>query len=360
MSNIKYCKKCLMPSTRPGITFDEFGVCSACLAHEKQDKTDWNKRFNELSKLCDKYRKNNGEYDCLIAVSSGKDSHFQVNFMKNIMKMNVLLVSVTDNFNHTKAGEHNWKNLLEKFDCSAFIYQPKAATQKKLVRHYFELNGKPTTYIDRLIYSLPLHVAKMHNIKLLVYGEDISYTYGGINAKETYSAKEQIANGVANTDELLEKLDYYCTTPKGIDKLEPIYLSYFTPWNSYHNYLIAKSFGFHDLSGEWDRSHHTENFDQIDSIEYLMHPWMKYPKFGHTVCTDYVSKFIRYGRMTRKQGIKIIKQREHKLDKKIIKYFCDYCGYTRKEFFAIIDKHYNTNLFKKTLFGWKRKFKVGG
>lgn len=356
----KTCSKCLMPNTRPGITFNKQGICAGCQSFEKQELTDWDKRFNELVELCNKYRKNNGEYDCLIAVSSGKDSHFQVDFMKNQMKMNVLLVSVTDNFHHTKAGEKNWSNLLNKFDCSAFIYQPKATTQKKLVKHYFEKDGKPTTYIDRLIYSLPLHVAKLHDIKLLVYGEDISWTYGGVNAKETYSAKAQINNGVVNVDQLLIESDYYCSTPKGINDLEPIYLSYFTPWNSYKNYRFAKSVGFTDLSREWDRSHHAENFDQIDSIEYLMHPWMKYPKFGHTVCTDYVSKFIRYGMMTRKQGIRIINRREHRLDKKIIKYFCDYCGYTRKQFFAIIDKHYNKDLFSKTWYGWKRKFKVGG
>ena len=45
-----------MPSTRPGITFNEEGVCSACQAFEKRKSIDWEARFKELEKICDKYR----------------------------------------------------------------------------------------------------------------------------------------------------------------------------------------------------------------------------------------------------------------------------------------------------------------
>ena len=101
-----------MPSTRPGITFDSEGICCACRAHEKKLTIDWDKRYKELEALCNKYRGMNGsDYDCMIAVSGGKDSHFQVNFMKNIMKMNPILVSVEDNFPMTEAGLHNIKNI---------------------------------------------------------------------------------------------------------------------------------------------------------------------------------------------------------------------------------------------------------
>jgi len=75
---MKYCKKCLMPDTRPGITFVD-GVCSQCINYAKQKTIDWDMRKKELEKLCDKYRNSNGNrYDCAEAVSGGKDSHFQV------------------------------------------------------------------------------------------------------------------------------------------------------------------------------------------------------------------------------------------------------------------------------------------
>lgn len=80
---MKFCTKCVMPDTRPGITFNEEGVCIACqhAAHKKE--IDWNQRLNELEQLCAKYRrKKEGEYDCIIAVSAGKDSHYQVHVMR--------------------------------------------------------------------------------------------------------------------------------------------------------------------------------------------------------------------------------------------------------------------------------------
>ena len=66
-----------MPDTRPGIKFSENDVCQACVNYKKQDETDWNQRWKELEDLCKKYRGSNGKnYDCAIAVSGGKDSHY--------------------------------------------------------------------------------------------------------------------------------------------------------------------------------------------------------------------------------------------------------------------------------------------
>ncbi len=111
---MRYCTKCVMPDTRPGITFDENGVCSGCRSHEAKSNVNWDERYKELEALCDKYRGMNGSgYDCMIAVSGGKDSHFQVNLMKNVMKMNPILVSVEDNFPMTDAGIHNIHNIWE-------------------------------------------------------------------------------------------------------------------------------------------------------------------------------------------------------------------------------------------------------
>lgn len=83
---MQYCKRCVMPSTRPGIKFNEQGICSACQSYEKRKDVDWEKRHQELVALCDRYRGMNGPggYDCAIAVSGGKDSHFQVYYMKEV------------------------------------------------------------------------------------------------------------------------------------------------------------------------------------------------------------------------------------------------------------------------------------
>lgn len=117
---MEYCTKCVMPNTRPGITFDENGVCAACQSYENRKSIDYKKRWKELEQLCDKYRGINGEngYDCIIAVSGGKDSHFQVHIMKEKMGMNPLLVTVEDNMSWSNAGIHNLKNISEVFDCN--------------------------------------------------------------------------------------------------------------------------------------------------------------------------------------------------------------------------------------------------
>ncbi len=136
-------------------------------------------------------------------------------------------------------------------------------------------------------------------------------------------------------------------------------MSYFVPWNSYKNYQIAKAHGFHDLTHEWDRTHHAENFDQIDSRAYLVHSWLKYPKFGHAAATDYTARYIRYGMMTREEAIPIIKARDGKLDPLCVRDFCDFCGYTETEFWAIMDKFYNRDLFEKNEYDeWQLKHPI--
>lgn len=356
---MKYCKKCTMPDTRPGITFDEEGVCCACRNYEGRKNIDWDKRWKEFEELCDKYRGCNGEgnFDCAIAVSGGKDSHYQVYIMKEVMKMNPILFSVEDNFPMTEAGKHNIKNISEEFGCPIVSYKPNIKAQKILMRGMFEKYGKPTWYLDRFIYTFPLHMALKFNTMLLVYGENVSFEYGGNAGEESYSARNQVSNGVASdfSDEELmsfgvEKNDLamiQSPTKEELEKLDPIYLSYFIQWNSVKNYELAKSRGFKDLTHEWDRTHHAENFDQIDSRAYLVHSWMKYPKFGHASATDYTARFIRYGMLSREEAIKIIKERDHALDPWSVEDFCEFCGYTKTEFYKILDGFYNEDLFYK-------------
>lgn len=360
---MRYCTKCVMPDTRPGISFNEKGECSACQSYERRKLIDWDKRYQELEEICDKYRGMNGDgYDCAIAVSGGKDSHYQVYVMKELMHMNPILFSVEDNFKMTDAGIHNIHNISEEFGCPIISLKPDIKTQKTVMRYMFETYGKPTWYIDRLIYTYPLLMALKFNTPLLVYGENVSYEYGGADYKETYSAKDQLSNGVAlgvDIDELIslegvtkkELIMTQAPTPEEMDKLDPIYISYFIPWNSFANYEFAKSRGFHDLTHEWTRTHHVEQFDQIDSRAYLVHSWMKYPKFGHASATDYAARSVRYGLITRDEAIQLVKEHDDKLDPWCVRDFIEFCGYSETEFWNIIDKQYNQDLFGKDLTG---------
>lgn len=368
---MQYCKKCVMPDTRPGIKFNSDGVCSACQAYKSAAKVDWEKRFHELGELCGKYRGMNGSgYDCAIAVSGGKDSHFQVHLMKEIMGMNPILFSVEDNFTMTEAGKHNLRNISEEFGCNIVSLKPDIKTQKALMRYTFEKYGKPTWFIDRLIYTYPLHMALAFHTPLLVYGENVSHEYGGYSDEETYSARDQLSNGVASDisiEELVnaagvsEQALEFTKAPsrEQLDTLDPMYCSYFVPWNSYKNYLFAKTRGFHDLTGEWERTQMAEQFDQVDSKAYLVHAWMKYPKFGHASATDYASRFVRYGMMSREEAVELVKKRDHTLDPICVRDFCAFAGYSESEFWNIMDSFYNPDLFIKDEFGaWVLKHPV--
>ena len=229
------------------------------------------------------------------------------------------------------------------------------------MKYTFEKYGKPTYFIDRYIYTYPLHMAVKFNTPLLVYGENVGWEYGGADGVETYSAIDQIYNGVGSgipDEEIIEmagisKKDLNFFAPpvaEDMAKLDPIYISYFTQWNSFKNYEIEKN-GFHNLTQEWNRTHHIENMDQIDSPAYLVHSWMKYPKFGHASATDYAARMVRYGMLTREEAFSLVKKHDANLDPRSVREFCQFLGYTEQEFWTIIDNLYNKDLFEKDDFG---------
>lgn len=364
---MKFCTKCIMPDTRPGITFNNEGVCIACQNHVKKKLVDWAARYHELEVLCNKYRRKElGKYDCIIAVSGGKDSHYQVYVMKELMHMNPLLITVEDFFTMTEAGRFNQQNISESFGCNLIAFKPDRKAAKVITRYMFEQYGRPLWYVDRLLYTVPLYYAAALNIPLLVYGENVSYEYGGIDDQETYSAREQVFNGVAPGIELgelvqagvpMDELAYLAAPSRAVlDQLDPIYLSYFVEWNAIKNYEFAKTRGFKDLTHEWDRTNHIENFNQIDSYGYLLNAWMKYPKYGHAYATDYAARWVRYGILQRDQAVQLAEEKDHALDPKIVNDFCAFTGMTVTEFYNALENLYDKELFEKNQFGqWRLK-----
>ena len=127
-------------------------------------------------------------------------------------------------------------------------------------------------------------------------------------------------------------------------------------WNGVKNYEFAKRRGFKDLTHEWDRTNHIENFNQIDSYGYLLNAWMKFPKYGHAYATDYAARWVRYGMLTRDEAVKLAEERDHNIDPKIIEDFCSFTGMTTKEFYEALDKLYNKDLFAQNSWGqWRLK-----
>ena len=361
-----------MPDTRPGLKFDSNGICYACIHYEKQKTTDWNKRWKELERLCDKYRGKNGNgYDCAIAVSGGKDSHFQTYIIKEKLKMNPVLLT-TGNLDWTDTGRRNIENLSDEFGCDMIMSIPNRKVARIMLRKSFEDIGSPGWYLDASIYAFPVKLAQKLGIKLLIYGEDINYIYGGEHDTETASAALQSKNDVVKPiweqwfkDGLLTEQDLNSVKqpdPQEIQnsELEMIYLSYFVPWNSHYNYQVAKRWGFNHLGHEYTREGSVDNYDQIDSIGYLFNPFLKYPKFGHSIATDIASRWIRYGLKTREEMIPFVEQCDGQLDQGTVEKFCEFTKMSTSEFYMILDKWYNPELFEQDSYGvWHKKFKVG-
>lgn len=369
---MKYCQNCLMPDTRPGITFFD-GICAPCINFEKQKNTDWDARWQELADLCDKYRGCNGDsYDCAIAVSGGKDSTFQVYVMKELMQMNPVLLAV-GNIGWTETGRKNFENISDTFSCDVISLNPNRYIARLLAKKTFAELGSPTWYADALIYAFPYRMAMQLGLKLLVYGENVNYTYGGQYNEETPSAMLQPLNDVVKQVDWNAWFSDGELTPKDLASarqpsfeeckefgLDPIYLSYFVPWDSHHNYEVAKRWGFRHLGHEYVREGTLEQYNQIDSLGYLLNQYLKYPKFGHSSATEMASRWIRAGLKSREEMMPLVKQHDKNLDQGIVDEFCDFTKMSVREFWSVMDKWYSPDLFERGRDGvWREKFEVG-
>jgi N-acetyl sugar amidotransferase len=343
---MEFCKKCGFPDTRPGLIFRD-GVCGACINYAKRASINWDERKKKLEMIVSPYMGKH-KYDCLIPVSGGKDSYFLVNTMCKL-GMTPLLVTVTDSFTHTKAGIHNLRNLITKYNLNHWQYTISHDLFKRATRVAFEDTGEPLKFVEYAIYTIPVKMAQAFGIPLVVFGENSAYEYG------SSESDEWLANGQIRM--MIEKINNerpWWTgrgiANKEIDSILPqwvlgeenplvMYMSHFYQWSSLDNYNQAKENGFHDLTGEWDRQGTIENFEQIDSMAYMVHLWLKYPKFGFQRTCDIATRRVREGKLTLTECKSLIDKHDHILDPLALEDFLSSMKYTKAEFYDIVRKH---------------------
>ena len=359
---MKRCLRCHMPETRPGSIFKE-GVCQACLNYDNRKKVDWEKRKAELAAICNKFRDKNKTHDCLIPVSGGKDSYFLVHTMVCEMGMHPLLITITDSFTHTQAGVHNIRNLITAFKADHYQYTINHDLFIRATRAAFEGAGEALKFVESAIYTIPALFAQKFDIPLVIFGENSAYEYGSSEndsgdagqAVSAISAKLEQDFAFWKTAGLTEQEVRSIQIDKSKQLPTILFLNYFTPWSSTAHLEIAKRHGFKDLSGEWDREGYIENFEQIDSIGYLVHLWLKYPKFGFQRTSDIASRRVREGLLTLAQAEKLIRENDYKLDQRALDDFANTLGYTRQQFWEIAEKFWDRNLFMKEKGAWRAK-----
>jgi len=332
-NNIRLCKRCgFILGTRPNLK-DVDGVCSACINHDKKPGIDYKSRQEWLTQYIAE-NKTNQKYDCLVAVSGGKDSTTIVKkLFENHGVKKVLLLNVSEEFTHTKTGIHNINNIINRYNCDLLTLR---INPKELAEHmkndFIELLN-PLKWLEEMIYIAPVELAKNYNIKLVFYGENAEFEYGSSETLEVFHKEST-------------------------DDMKIIYMGAIYPYSAQDWFKEAQDVGFWDLNhlNEWQRQGQIENYSQIDSIGYNMGVWTKFVKFGFQRVSDMACRFVRDGVMTYEQAQLLIKEKDYICDPASKRDLCRTIGITEEYFDEMVDKHANRNLVVKDINGvWRRK-----
>ena len=372
MSTIKICKKCLMLSTRPRLTFNSSGVCSACeWADEKRTIVNWEERKKSLISFCDKYRKNNGEFDVVVPVSGGKDSSTVAHKLKYEFNMNPLCININHYVDvNTQMNDINLNNFIKQGFDVLRLY-PNSKVLRELDKIGLIKYGQPYFGWMTCMTLAPLKIATKFNIPFIMYGEEGEVEYGGstkLKNTPVYTIEDTIkyylsgVNPISYLNDGFSEKDLYWWLPPTdteVKKLNPsvCHWSYFEFWDSNKNYEFAKKFA--GLKEQNINSVGTyNNFAQTDGILYPLHVYFMYLKFGFGRCTQDVCIDIRSGKITRDEGIKLIEKYDEEYPEQFEHQYLDYYQLSKDEFHKIIDKFANKDLLEKRDGKWVKKFDI--
>jgi N-acetyl sugar amidotransferase len=373
---MKYCAKCLQPDTRPGIRFDEYGVCPACNYHSSLKDVDWDERRRELDEVVAFGRANNhSRYDCIIGVSGGKDSTRQAIFVKEVLKMNPLLVNLSYPPEQvTQRGVDNVSNMIRHgFDC--ITISPSPQVWRKLMRKGFFRYTNWCKSTELALFSSVPRLAIAYQIPLIWWGENVALQLGDLNVmgksgSDGNSLRKMNTLGGGDVTWLLSEeiqrnqiLQYVYPSEREMEdaNLRITFLGYF--WRDWSlvdngNYAALRGLEIRDEK-PWEIGDPL-GITSLDEDWVTFNQMIKYLKFGFGRVADYVNEDIRNGRMTREEGIALNERYDGKCSAKYIQSFCQYIGISVTEFWEQVDESVNTDLFIKEGLGtYIPKFKVG-
>ncbi|UCG54269.1 MAG: N-acetyl sugar amidotransferase [Dehalococcoidia bacterium] len=345
-----YCKKCLMPSTRPRMTFNNDGVCNGCIRAEEKKYIIWDQHENELIALCDKYRGNGKDWDMIIPWSGGKDSYHIAYNMKEVYGMKPLLVKVAPLI-PTRIGRLNEENIRDQGYDLIVIHPGREYVD--LCKKGFIEQGRPQMGFVTGITTALVKLAMAYGIKWLMYGEEGETEYGGrtdYKGPESFNRtwiKDVYFSGYDTNDYEINSPWWYLPSQEELDK-SGIFLthwSYFSFWESEKHFETAKKMGFQynpqPDEGVTGKGTFTNYTSLDDPYMRTLHTHLMFLKFGFGRGSHEATGEIRAGRMTREEGIELAEQYDN--------YDCrDYLGKYLKlfdmlaeQFINILDNHVN-------------------
>lgn len=388
-SKVEFCKKCVMSNQRPASTaefkhtinskkvtlnIDTEGVCDACKTAETKKNIDWKKREEELLRLLDKHRRNDGYYDCLVPGSGGKDSAYQAHVLKYKYGMNPLTVTWPPIL-YTEYGYKNWKNWIDSgFDNVAFTRNGRA--MKLLTRLSIERLLHPFQTFILGQKNLGPRLAAKFDIPLVFYGENeaeygnpIADNMTSLRDKSYFSAQniDDLYLGGASIKELREVhnislndlISFLPPTEEELNgkNIEVHYLGYYLKWTPQEVYYYAvENTGFQarPFRTQGTYSKYNSIDDKIDDLHY----YTTFIKFGIGRATYDASQEIRNGHITRDEGQALVKRFDGEFPDRYFNEVMEYIGLEPERFHQLCDEFRSPHLWAKVSGDWKLRHTV--
>ena len=362
---IKYCTLCLLPSTKPDLLLDDHGVCSACIAYKQRKEIDWEDRRNEFTNIVSRY-KSKSNWDCLIPVSGGKDSTAQV---LKVLELGLNPLCVTSSTcDLSDLGRANIENI-KSLGVDYIEFSPNKQVRKKLNKFALETVGDIAWPEHLGIFTIPVRAAVEYQVPLIIWGENSQNEYGGPAAAQgspflnrrwleefggLLGLRLSDVGQILNIDEkFLLPYEYPSDEELARVGVTGIFLGHYFPWDGLSNYLVAQANGFQSYGKLVEGS--AVDYENLDNYQHGIHDYFKFLKFGFGRATDLVSMHVRRGRISREQGLEIVKNYDGKypsvyLGKYLIEILSE-IDISIPEFDEICNRFTNRALFKKDEMG---------
>ena len=360
--SIKYCKKCVMPETKPDLQIDDDGVCNACRYFEKRENVDWEQRGMEFEKILDTYRSKDGSrHDCIIPVSGGKDSTYMTIKMLEFGMNPLCVTATTDKL--SDIGRRNIENI-KKLGVDYIEISTNPVVRRKINKFALKQVGDISWPEHLTIFTVPVRMSVQLNVPLIIWGENSQNENGGPAAdanNNTLTRRwlEEFGGllGLRVSDLLgqegIQKKDLILYGYPPNEELEKVgvtglFLGYYFPWDGHNNALIAQAYGFESYPKRVEGS--LINYENLDNLQMRVHDYFKFLKFGFDRSTDWACWHIRRGRLTRSQGIDLAMKCGGKFPWTYLgtplNEILDEIDMTLEEFNKICDQFTNKKLFK--------------
>ena len=361
---MKYCKNCVLPDSRPGVVLLEDGVCKACKnQQQKTDDINWEQREQMFGEVVKNAKSKSKGYDCLIPVSGGKDSTWQV-----VKCLEYGLNCLTFTWRppgRTAIGQKNLDNLVG-LGVDHIDYQINPKVEKKFMLQALKTYGATAIPMHMAIFNIAPKLAVNFSIPLIVWGENSAFEYGseedqltGFRLDEKWFKKFGVTHGTTAKDWVSEVLSqkeltpYFGTTQQELESRDilSVFLGYYFKWDVETSLKVAAAHGFQVREQGAKTGYY--NYADIDDIFISIHHYLKWYKFGMTRTFDNLSLEIRNGRISRDEALNILRKRGPEEPSEDIAQFCSFVGITRDEFNEIIEKFRNLDIWVKEDGVWK-------